>query len=373
MNFQAAIQLSQDKSTLVCQGKWTIQGVSALEKQLAILANAANGEIHIEGSEISELDSSGAWLLSKITTYFAEKRQVATLHGLTAKQLQLYDIVNSQTDLIKQPIKLHKHPNLLHQIGEQTVTKILQTNQFLAFIGEVTVRLLRSLAHLARLQWQALVSIIDDTGFQALPIIGLLTFLIGVVLTYQMGTQLRYYGANIYIVNVTGMAVLREFGPLITAILVAGRTGSAFTAQIGTMKVNEEIDALSTMGLSPIDRLVIPKMIGLLITMPLLIVWADCFGIFGSMVMSKSFLDINYYDFLQRFQYVISVKQYLIGLLKAPAFAAIIASVGCFQGFQVSSSAESVGHQTTRSVVQAIFLIIVIDALFSVIFSWQGI
>jgi phospholipid/cholesterol/gamma-HCH transport system permease protein len=222
------------------------------------------------------------------------------------------------------------------------------------------------------IQWNSIFKIVEETGCKALPIIGLLSFLIGIVLAYQMGLQLKDYGANAYIVDFSGLAILREFGPLITAIIVAGRTGSAFTAQIGIMKINEEIDALKTFGLSPVERLVLPRIFGLLIAIPLLTVWADAFGIMGCMVMANGMLDLGYADFLARFQQVIELKTYALGLIKTPVFAVLIAQVGCFQGFQVGYSADSVGSQTTRSVVQSIFLIIITDAFFSVLYSWQG-
>ena len=193
--------------------------------------------------------------------------------------------------------------------------------------------------------------------------------MIGVVITYQMGLQLRNYGANIFIVDLLGLSVLREFGPLITAIMVAGRTGSAFTAQLGIMKINQEIDALDTIGVTPAELLLVPRIIGLLISLPLLIMWANIFGVLGGMIMSNNMLNITWYDFLHRFSNVIPLRALLIGLGKAPIFALIIASVGCFQGMQVKENADSVGQNTTRSVVMAIFFIIVADATFSVIFS----
>jgi len=203
--------------------------------------------------------------------------------------------------------------------------------------------------------------------------LALLSFLIGVVLAYQMGLQLKTYGANVYIAYLTGLAVVREFGPLITAIIVAGRTSSSFTAQIGTMKVKEEIDALKTMGLSVTERIVLPKVLGLLIVFPLLVFWSDLFGILGSMVVSKSMLDVGHIEYLSRLKQEVGVEEYWVGLSKAPVFAILIAIVGCYQGFLVSSSADSVGARTTMSVVQALFLIIIADAVFSIYYSWMGI
>jgi phospholipid/cholesterol/gamma-HCH transport system permease protein len=223
-----------------------------------------------------------------------------------------------------------------------------------------------------RFQVRALLRIVEDAGYHALPIIALLSFLVGIVLAYQLGRQLETYGANIFIVDLSGMAILREFGPLITAIIVAGRTGSAFTAQIGLMKVNEEIDALKTMGLSAPNRIIIPRVLGTMIALPLLTIWANFFGVFGSMIMSRNMLGITPHDFLSRFADNIDTTMLWTGLGKTPVFAIAIALVGCFQGFRVSYTAESIGTHTTLSVVQAIFLIIVIDAIFSVLYSWAG-
>jgi phospholipid/cholesterol/gamma-HCH transport system permease protein len=186
-----------------------------------------------------------------------------------------------------------------------------------------------------------------------------------------MGLQLATYGANIFIAYLSGMAIFREFAPLITAIIVAARTSSALSAQIGTMKLNEEVDALLTMGLSRTELLVLPTVIGLLIIFPLLIFWADIFSILGAMIMSNSMLSIGFEDFLQRLKDSVGLSQMMLGLYKAPAFAILIALVGCYQGFRVKASADSIGSQTTKSVVQALFLIIIVDAIFSVVYSWM--
>ena len=184
-----------------------------------------------------------------------------------------------------------------------------------------------------------------------------------------MGNQLRMYSADIFIVNLLGLSILREFGPLLTAIMVGGRTGSAFTAQLGMMKVNHEIDALTTMGITPTEILLIPRIAGLFIVVPLLTIWADIFGIMGGMMMAQHMLDISWHDFIMRFQREIPLRSLIIGLCKAPVFALIIASVGCFEGMKVSGSAESVGVRTTRSVVLSIMLIIIFDGIVSVLLS----
>jgi phospholipid/cholesterol/gamma-HCH transport system permease protein len=241
--------------------------------------------------------------------------------------------------------------------------------EYFNFVGLLSVEMMRILRNPSHLRFGAIIATIYRTGYQALPIMALLSLLVGVVIAYQMGLQLKTYGANIYIVDFLGLSILREFGPLMTAIMVAGRTGSAFTAQIGMMKLNQEIDALDTMGVTPAELLILPRIIGLFIALPLLTVWSDIFGIVGGMVMSNNMLHITTYDFLHRFPRVIPLKTLIVGLGKTPFFALIIASVGCFEGMKVQNSADSLGRNTTRSVVLAIFFIIVADAFFSIIFS----
>lgn len=270
-------------------------------------------------------------------------------------------------------IRQHKYLNWLSRVGKKTIHQLNEGLAFLAFTGQLSMEALRLLRSPSRIRWQALAGTVERTGYQALPIIALLSFMIGVVITYQMGLQLKNYGANIFIVDLLGLAVLREFAPLLTAIMVAGRTGSAFTAQLGTMKFNQEIDALNTMGVTPAELLLLPRLLGLTIALPLLTMWADIFGIIGGMVMSKSMLHIGWYDFLHRFQKQISVGSFFIGIGKAPVFALLIGSVGCFQGMQTANTADSIGTQTTKSVVLAIFFIIVADAIFSITFSKLGI
>jgi phospholipid/cholesterol/gamma-HCH transport system permease protein len=192
----------------------------------------------------------------------------------------------------------------------------------------------------------------------------------GLVISYQGADQLQRFGANIFIADLVGLSMLRELSPLLAAIIVAGRSGSSYAAQIGTMKVTEEIDALRTIGVGPTELLVLPKLVALVIALPLLTVYADITGVFGGMIMARSKLDVSFDVFLDRLGDAVSLSSFLTGIGKAPVFAAIIALVGCYQGFQVTGSADSVGRQTTMSVVQAIFLVILSDALFSIVFNW---
>jgi len=257
----------------------------------------------------------------------------------------------------------------LARLGMSAAAVFEQSVALLAFIGECAAAFAGWLAHPVRIRWRPILFNIRSAGFDALPIVGLLAFLLGIVVAYQGADQLRQYGANIFVADLVGLSMLREFAPLITAIIIAGRSGSAYAAQIGAMSVSEEIDAMRTLGIAPLDMLVLPKIIALLLVLPLLTVFADVLGVFGGMIMARAQLDVGFPEFLDRFTKAVSVTAYLIGICKAPVFAGIIAVVGCFQGFRAKGGADSVGRQTTRSVVQSIFLVIVADALFSIAFS----
>lgn len=267
----------------------------------------------------------------------------------------------------KAPISTN--PNIIERVGQATVATFKKTMEILSFIGEIAITFAKSIVRPKHIRWRPILFNIRSAGFDALPIVGLLSFLLGVVVAYQGAGQLKQYGANIFVADLIGLSMLREFSPLMTAIIVAGRSGSAYAAQIGTMVVTEEVDAMRTLGISPLELLVLPKIIALVIALPLLIVFADALGVFGGMLMARQQLDVSFVEFLDRFVKAVSPTAFMIGVGKAPVFAAIIAIVGCFQGFKTKGGADSVGRQTTRSVVQSIFLVIVADALFSIAFS----
>lgn len=360
------VHYDSEKQQLLCQGDWDLAHLSHLQASLQQITWPTSGGLTINGESIERMDTAGAWQLKELQAKLDKQGVTAELKSFPKESQELLAIVQEQDD---KPLPHTQPMGLLAEVGLFTVTQLEEGRQYLAFVGQLTIEWLRILFLPHKWRWSALASVIYSTGYLGLPIIGLLSFLIGVVLTYQMGLQLKTYGANIYIVDLLGISVLREFSPLITAIMVAGRTGSAFTAQLGMMKLNQEIDALDTMGVTPGELLLLPRIIGLTLVLPLLTIWADIFGVFGGMVMANNMLDISWYDFLHRFPNVIPLKNLLIGVGKAPIFALLIASIGCFQGMLVKGGAESVGRNTTRSVVLSIFFIIVADAAFSVILS----
>ncbi len=356
---------------IALSGYWTARGMGAIAPRLEGLSATAQSEMGIDGSRIEALDTVGAWVLQKLLQRLRDEGMAVTVNGLRPELAKLLDVVAQQVaDQADKPSNANsKSTTLFERVGRSTAAAFEQAVALLSFVGECAVALAGNVAHPRRIRWRPILFNIRSAGFDALPIVGLLSFLLGVVVAYQGADQLRQYGANIFVADLVGLSMLREFAPLITAIIIAGRSGSAYAAQIGTMAVTEEIDAMRTLGIAPLDLLVLPKILALLIALPLLTVFADVLGVFGGMIMANAQLGVGYADFLDRFVKAVSVTAFLIGIGKAPVFAAIIVVVGCFQGFRTKGGADSVGRQTTRSVVQSIFLVIVADALFSVVFS----
>jgi len=355
---------------MICQGEWTKWQIVKIQNQLLQYDFNASISLVVDGSQVSHIDSAGAILLLKILKPLLDNQRV-TWRGFTEAQQALIDLLLTQNLAAYQPAQ--KSDSHLTVIGKSAVSTGQELQQFLMYIGENSLLFLNCFLGRTRIRWRMLANGIQVTGYNAMPIVGLLSFLIGVVLAYQLGNQLTNYGANIYVVDIAGMAILREFAPLITAIILAGRTGSAYAAQIGAMVLNKEVDAIRTLGLSAQEILVLPRIIALVISLPLLAVLADICGVLGSMFMSRLMLDVSYLDFIKRFGNVIELKMFLIGMIKTPVYALLIASIGCFHGLRISGGASSVGHRTTMSVVHGIFMIIVADAGFSVLFSGFGI
>ena len=355
-----------------CVGAWTVGQMAGLGTRLDRIGWPAANEVVIEGSAVSAMDTAGAWVLRQILKTLERSGRRVSLRGLRTEHEALLRMVTS-TDVGDALAKPAPGPSLLERIGAITWGGAWQGLEMLSFVGETAAAALHSLSRPGQIRWKSILYNIRTAGVDALPITGLLCFLMGVVIAYQGATQLRRYGANIFVADLVGLAMLRELSPLLTAIIVAGRSGSAYAAQIGTMKVTEEVDALRTVGIVPTELLVLPKIVALAVALPLLTVYADVLGVAGGMVMAKKELAVGFPDFLDRLQYALGLSDFLVGIGKTPVFAAIVAVVGCFQGFQVGGDAESVGRRTTVSVVQSIFLVIVADAIFSVIFNALGI
>jgi len=366
---EADIRPGATPQELRCAGAWVLRAIAQLEPKLARLPQPAGAELTLDASAVTALDTSGAWLLHRTLRTLKQDGRSVQLLGLRPEFAALLQLVASRSVVPESKTV----PGLLYRIGRQAWSSLGNAFGMLAFLGENAVALLRSVARPGRIRWRAIAYSLQTTGFEALPITGLLSFLMGIVIAYQGAEQLRQFGANIYVADLVGLSMVRELSPMLTAIIVAGRSGSAYAAQIGTMKVTEEIDALRTIGVGPLELLVLPKVLALMLALPLLTVYTDVMGMLGGMIMARAQLDVSFGAFLERLDEAITLNSYLVGVGKAPVFAVIIALVGCYQGFQVGGSADSVGRQTTLSVVQSVFLVIVTDALFSILFSWLDI
>lgn len=348
-----------------------------LDSSLKEIELRGTKEVELDASDVSRLDSAGAWLL--VRTGRALVDQGAHISSLTIPEnyRPLVETLQQEGDIT--PVRARSErplTDLLIRVGRGTFEAAHEGLQLLNFLGRLAVETVEAFLRPDReLPWPAFVNQIEQTGLTALPIIGLLSFLLGVVLAYQGAEQLARFGAEIFTVNLVGIAVLREIGVLMTAIIVAGRSGSAFTAQIGTMKLNQEIDAMQTIGLNPVEVLVLPRVLGLLVALPLLTFYANVMGIIGGAVMCNFNLGITAPAFMRQLHDALTFSpwSFWLGLMKAPVFAFIIALVGCFEGLRVESDAASVGRLTTRSVVESVFLVIVFDAGFSILFSMLGV
>jgi phospholipid/cholesterol/gamma-HCH transport system permease protein len=354
------------------EGEWVVVAAAALDRTLHNLELPQGRHVTVDLSGVDRLDSAGAWLLLRTEHELAERGNEVELSNLQSRFAPLLDQVRARgvTEPLPHPIPPHHtFVGFLDRLGRVSLTLLGRFREILGFTGLVTITLLRLLKQPRRLRLTATLVQMEVVGLDAMPIVGLLSFLIGVVMAYQGADQLRRFGAEIYTVNLVGVAVLRELGVLLSAIIIAGRSGSAFTAQIGTMQVNEEIDALRTLGLDPIEVLVLPRLLGLSLTLPLIVFFADFMGLLGGALMSWAALGINIPNFLTELHSAITQSTLWVGVVKAPFFAAIIALVGCYEGLNVTRSAESVGRLTTQSVVESIFFVIVTDAIFSIVFS----
>lgn len=363
-----------EELTVTAGGAWTIGHAAALDATLQALHLGAARRIILDLSQIDRLDSAGAWLLNRTADRLRAAGADVAVNGVSDRHAPLLALTAGHGRILPEP---GERPGpliaMLERTGRGAAAAAREGLELLNFVGMVTTVLIGAIRQPRRLRPKALVTQIEQTGLNALPIVGLLSFLVGIVLAYLMSDQLRQFGAEVFTVNLIGLSILREVAVLITAIMIAGRSGSAFTAQIGTMKVNEEVDAMGTLGLNPIEVLVLPRVLALILTLPILTFFADIMGILGGGVMTVLVLDLTPAQFVSQLQGAVTLNDFLVGIVKAPVHAYIIAIVGCYEGLKVQRTAESVGRQTTVSVVESIFLVIVATALFSVFFSVLGI
>jgi phospholipid/cholesterol/gamma-HCH transport system permease protein len=365
---QIIVKREKDFISIDCIGTWSVDTIANIEKRfLKVVKKSTKFILNLE--KIEELDSSGAILL---VLFKSQAFKVGSSVEFVSKSKNHKRLLRIIEDSVLNKSKIaNKKRSYLYNLGKGSVDTFRAILEFIAFMGEFFVKLLVVFSF-KNFRVKELFYFIYSAGIKAIPIISLTAFLVGVVIAYQTIVQLAKFGADIFVVDATAISIARELGPMITAIVVAGRSASSFTAEIGAMKLTQEIDAMKTMGFKPFYFLIIPRVIALVISLPILIFISDIVGIFGAMVATKAQIGLSFDIFIQRLYEVLSLKNYLIGIFKGPFFAVIVALIGSFHGLRVTQNTESIGEETTKSVVNTIFLVIVCDALFSVLFTRLG-
>ncbi len=354
-------------------GEWGVREVAALEAALAAVDVASAPVITLATAGISGLDLSGAWVLRAFVQRARRAGAEIAFAGPPPDQLRLVEQTLAGPAAAPAAPEVPTGPEepggrALIAIGRYAVRTGHDLVGGLAFLGRTLITFAASLAHPRRLRPVSVVRHVYDTGITAMPIVALIAFLISVIIAYMSAQQLRGLGADIYVVDLVAIGVLRELGVLLTAVIVAGRSGSAFAAELGSMKLNQEVDALIATGVDPYEMLVVPRVLGLVIALPLLTIIADLIGLSGGALLCRYLLDMSLTQYVNRVNYAIADTTFWVGIIKAPVFALLIAMAGCYRGMQVRGSARELGHLVTVAVVQAIFLVILADALFAVLF-----
>jgi phospholipid/cholesterol/gamma-HCH transport system permease protein len=345
-------------------GRLTLARIGTLPSKLAALGTSPT---KLDLSQVDRIDTVGAWVVHKLVLEHGSE-----IVGANPGIANLIDQVKKSGLLVKvRPEPINPMIRVMNEIGEATLLAFRSLRGLVGFLGAIVIALWEVIRY-RRFRWNAVITRFELVGIRALAIVGLMSFLIGIVIAQQGAVQLAQFGAEALTVNLIGRITTRELGVLMTAIMVAGRSGSAFAAQLGTMKLTEEIDAMRTIGVSPIEALVLPRMLAATIMMPLLGFYSTVVAIFGGGVFCWVALDMPPVAFVSQLRDVIPITDLWVGLTKAPVFGAIIALSGCYQGMQVEGNAEEVGLKTTAAVVQAIFLVIVLDAFFAVFFTSIG-
>ncbi len=371
-NIPASIEFDAKENLITLRGCWSWRSINEKELTLSYLHIKKifdSKKVIINGPDIEYLDTAGIYFINKIIKYLQNNHIEISKISLSPDRQKLYERF---TDKLNEPTKeiVEKDSSgLLIMIGHNVIDMWRDVIGVIAFFGQFCTNCILLIKSPRSLSWQDVLNTINDAGVKGLWVAILLSFLLGMTLAYEMSPQFRTYGANIFVVNFLGISLLKEVSPLITAVIIAGRTGSAIAAEIGTMKVQEEIDAIQTMGISPVIKLVLPKVLGVMIATPLITAVADVASLLGGAVVVNYSLDINYSLFLNQLQTNVSIYNYTDGIYKSIAFGFLISLVGCYCGFNVKGNANSIGEYTTKSVVIGIFLIVFADAIFAIIFE----
>jgi len=369
-------ETSPESIVLRLKGDWTRDYAGSAVRQLDRFckrSDIGSSSVMFDFSEVDSIDSAGMVLIVKSINRLVKKGCTVAVDNATEEQERLLVFHRKNFRAKKISSKAGDSLGISSLIFGKVIDYLRGIGDFLVFVGELSHYLFMTILKPGTLRVRAIVKHVELSGVKALPIVSLTSFLVGLVVAYQGAEQLQKFGANIFIVEMVSISVFRELAPMITAIVIAGRSASAYTAEIGTMKITEEVDAMRTMGFEPVVFLVIPRMLALMISLPLIVFFADMVGVFGGMIIADLHLDISFTEFIDRMHAEVPLKHIVIGLIKAPVFGMVIAAIGCFRGFQVEGSTDSIGNYTTISVVNAIFWVIALNALFSVILTEIGI
>ena len=373
------VKIHRDGDTLTASfaGAWTVGHADAAEaavEQLSVAATAGATELTFDLGDVATADTAGSWIIHRERGQAEFAGRKVTLAGVSPRmEFLLAEIENHIPQMIDRPRRPYAAVRLLYTLGATAAFTVREAAALLAMLGIFGIRLLTAFTHFRRLRLTAILSNFDRTCRGAVPIVMLMSFLVGLIIAQQGGFYLQSFGAAVFVVDMSGILILREIGVLLAAILVAGRSGSAFTAEIGSMRMREEVDALTVLGLDPVEVLVVPRLMALMLAMPILAFLSDIAAMMGACIITWAYLGIGPDLFFQRLNEVVTPMEFYIGIAKAPFMALIIGLVGCNEGLKVEGSSESLGRHTTSSVVKAIFLVIVVDGLFAIFFAAVGI
>ena len=365
------VDQTADKTILCLKSIWRALDLAKIQKTLAALPTSSFKEhVVFDFQHLSSLDTAAGFILLKFMKSLEEQGSRIESQHESASVLSLFKFLEEfKPEADPVPVKVALIPAFLSNLGKTSLECLHSFKEALDFLGRTVLALGKTVFVPQQIRFVSLVDLIHRVGASALPIVGLISFLIGIVLVYQGADQLRRFGAEIFTINLLAVSALRELGILMTAIVVAGRSGSAYTAQLGFMKLNQEIDALIVLGFDPIKILVVPRVLALVIALPLLTFFSDIMALVGGGVTTYFLLGVGSQDFCHHLLLTIKPWTFWTGMIKAPIFAFFIAITACFEGFRVSGGAESVGQRTTQSVVESIFLVLTLDAMFSILFS----
>ena len=357
--------------TFAISGRLALDNLHVFDSEVqALLQKMIPAFLTVDLAGLDFLDSAGALALIELENQARARSITYELVNPSDKARGIMGLIDPKALVTPPLISERKTGNIVERVGDETLAILDDFKRVLIFLGELLGALTYALFHPRSVRWDDVLSYMKRAGVDGLPIVGLISLLLGLILAFMSSLQLKQFGANIYVASLLAIAIVKELGPIMTAILVAGRSGSAFAAEIGTMMVNEEVDALITMGFTPVRFLAVPKVLAAMIVVPLLTIYADLFGILGGVIVGVLGLDLTVYTYLQATQHSLSLMDIITSLIKSGVFAVLIAGIGCQRGFEVKGGAEAVGSATTSAVVAAIFLIIVTDSAFALVFQY---